>query len=428
MVVGNLVHRDFEPAIASYGDVVNTRKPGEFVVKRKARNDSVTVQQPDATNIPVTLNQHFHVTFLILDVDQSKSFKDLIVEYLSPAMLAIARGIDLVTSGQVYQFLQYNGGKLGLMDGTNAEDYILATRQVQNINKAHVIGRNLVVGPIAETAMLSDAKFTDANRVGDDGTALREASLGRKFGYDIFMAQNQPFVDTNVIDKVTGTVNNVAGYPVGATTATVSGFSAAIANGGWFRIAGDDTPHKVVSTVGGATPTSITFSPPLKRAVANSAVVTVVDPGSVNNASGYAAGWAKEITYSNMTLDPQVGQGVSFASQSQVYSIIQVDTVNKTILLDRPLDAVLANNDTVNTLPGGSYNFAFHRNAVALVTRPLALPMQGTGARSGIANFNNLSIRVVMTYDPDLQGTKVTVDTLMGVAILDRLLGAVMFG
>jgi hypothetical protein len=49
MVVGNLVHRDFEPIIASYGDTVNTRKPGEFVAKRKTVADSVTVQTPTAT-------------------------------------------------------------------------------------------------------------------------------------------------------------------------------------------------------------------------------------------------------------------------------------------------------------------------------------------------------------------------------------------
>ena len=30
MVMANLVHRDFENEIAKFGDVVNTRKPGEF--------------------------------------------------------------------------------------------------------------------------------------------------------------------------------------------------------------------------------------------------------------------------------------------------------------------------------------------------------------------------------------------------------------
>src|ERR1700722_3724839 len=65
MVLGNLVHRDFEPLIAAYGDVVNTRKPGEFIPMRKTAADSVTVQTPTATSVPVVLNQHLHTSFII---------------------------------------------------------------------------------------------------------------------------------------------------------------------------------------------------------------------------------------------------------------------------------------------------------------------------------------------------------------------------
>lgn len=432
MVAGNLVHRDFEEAIASYGQVVNTRKPLEFQIKRKVRNDGLTVQQPDADNIPVVLNQHLYVTFLILDVDQSMSFKDLVAEYLQPAMLTIAEGVDNIVSGQVYQFLGNSGGQLNTMDSTNAEDYILDTRLVMNKNKAYTMNRNLILGPIAETTALKDSKFTDANRVGDDGTALREASLGRKYGYDIFMAQSQPYIDPTQITTVIGAINNAGGYAVGTKTFTVDGLAAAISPGTWITIAGDNTPLQVVSTVGGATPTSITTVQGIKSAVADNAVVTITSPGQVNNAAGYtgstigSGGWAKEIIYDTFTFDPQIGMGITFNTQTTVYRIIEVDTVGKTILLDRPLEASIADNDTINPLPGGSYNWAFHRNAVALVTRPLALPMPGTGVRAGIANYNNLSMRVTMTYDSDLQGTKVTVDTLMGVKVLDQNLGAVM--
>jgi hypothetical protein len=195
MVVGNLVHRDFEPIIASYGDVVNTRKPGEFVAKRKTTADSVTVQTPTAVSIPVVLNQHLHTSFLIKDGDQSKSFKDLVMEYLHPAMLSIARAIDEIVSSQVYQFLGNNAGSLDGLSKTTAEQYLVQTRQVMNINKAYVQDRNLILGPVSESQLLQDQAFLQAYSVGDDGTALREASLGRKFGYDIFMAQNTPYVN-----------------------------------------------------------------------------------------------------------------------------------------------------------------------------------------------------------------------------------------
>lgn len=435
MVIGNLVHRDFENIIAEYGDTVNTRKPGEFQVKRKTASDNVTIQANTATNVPVVLNQHLHTSFIIKDSDQSKSFKDLVMEYLYPAMLSVARGLDQILCCQVYQFLPNGTGSLGLLSGTNAEAAILNARQTMNINKAYVNGRNLILGPQSETTVLSDSKFLQAYSVGDDGTALREASLGRKLGFDFFMAQNMPFVNAAAADKVTGAINNAAGYAAGTKTFTVDGFSAAIQNGSWITIGSDGTnpeadmtPLQVYSTVGGATPTSITTVQGILNKVRDNAVVTVGPVGAVNNASGYASGWAKEIIYDTFTLDPQVGQMCSFGTSTVVYGIIEVDTTNKTILLDRPLEAALSNDDKIMLGPPGSYNFAFHRNALALVCRPLALPMPGTGARAGVANYNGFSMRVTFTYDGNKQGTLCTVDCLAGVKKLDQNLGAVMFG
>src|SRR5581483_11334904 len=85
MVAAQLVHRDFEETVAQFGDTVNTRRPGQFVAQRKVNSDQVTVQDATATNIQVQLNQHVHVSFLIKDGEESKSFKDLVAEYLAPA-------------------------------------------------------------------------------------------------------------------------------------------------------------------------------------------------------------------------------------------------------------------------------------------------------------------------------------------------------
>jgi hypothetical protein len=421
MVLGNLVHRDFEDLIASQGDTINTRKPGEFKAKRKSASDTVTVQANTATNVAVKLDQHIHTSFIIKDADQSKSFKDLVVEYLHPAMLSIARQIDLTLAGQVHQFHKNSGGQLGLLSGSNADLYMLDARLTLNQNKAFESGRNLVLGSNSETYLLKDAKFTDANRVGDDGTALREASLGRKFGFDIFLAQNQPEIPAGT-PVVSGAINNAAGYLAGVSTVTVDGFTAAIPVGTWFTIVGEGTPLRVVSTVGGATPTSITFHRPLKYPVVDNAVVTTYISGAVVNGA-QVAGYDKQIAITTTT-QPFVGQAVVFGASSTnaVYTIIDVD-VTLGITLDRALEANISNGDVLNLSPAGFYNFAFHRNALALVTRPLALPMEGTGARAGRANYNGVSMRAVMTYDGNKQGTLVTLDTLLGVKVLDLNLG-----
>lgn len=433
MVVGMLTHRDFSPMVAAYGDTVNTRKPAEFSAKRKSVNDNVTVQDASATNIAVPLDQLVHTSFLIRDGEESKGFKNLVVEYLRPAMIAQARFVDQVLLGQYVHFRANSAGKLQGLTSSTAKGDILDMRKVMNENKAWETGRNIIWTPNSETEVLKLDLFVSADKIGDDGTAMREASLGRKLQFNHWMSQNMTSA-TGAVDgaaDAVGAVNNAAGYAKGTVTFTVDGFTAAVPNNSWITVAGDDTPLRVVSTVGGATPTSITVeSPGLRHAVVDDAVVSAYGGPLVNNASGYAAGYDSTIVYDDDTNAPQVGQGVTFHTDptSEVYTIIQVDTTNKTILLDRPLAAAISDDQQINLMPPGDYNFAFHRNAMTLVIRPLAAPQSGTGALSSVINHNGYSMRAVITYDGNKQGHLVTLDMLMGVKVLDTDLGGVIYG
>jgi hypothetical protein len=427
MVAANLVHRDFEPMIAKFGDIVNTRKPAEFTAKRKTDADSVTVQDASATNIPVTLNQHLHTTFLIKDGEDSKSFKSLVDEYLRPAMLSLARMIDQIVLGQVHQFYANVGGGLGLLTDATAKGYILETREAMNLNNAPMEGRNLIVAPNSETELLKLDLFNDASKVGDNGTALREASLGRKLGFDIFMCQNAASVATGQ-DTRGFQINNAAGYVAGDSALTVDTGTGEVVVGTWVKIGG--FPYRVTARTGTAPTTAITVSPVLRAAVADNAAVTVYDEGAVNLVAGYAVGYAKEIVIDGFSAGkaPKVGQLVTFTNATgAIYTVVQV-TGDTGITLDRPLEAALSDNDGVFIGPAGDYNFAFCKNAVALITRPLALPRSGTGAAAAVVNFNGLSIRIVMQYDSSLQGTRVTCDLLCGVKVLEGDLGAVLLG
>jgi hypothetical protein len=97
-------------------------------------------------------------------------------------------------------------------------------------------------------------------------------------------------------------------------------------------------------------------------------------------------------------------------------------------MLDRPLVAAIADDAAVSVGPAGNYNFALQRNALALVTRPLAIPMEGTGARSAIVAYNGFAMRCVITYDGHGQGHLVTLDSLAGIAVLELANGAIMYG
>lgn len=434
MVAANLVHRDFEFMFARQGDVVNTRKPAEFVAKRKTAGDNVTIQNADATNIPVPLDQHVHTSFLIRDGEESKSFKSLVDEYLFPATLSLARFVDQMVLGQYPQFLPNQAGSLGGLTKDNAVQYITEVGLVMDRNKAFNTGRQQIWTPEAQALLIQNPTFHQADKVGDDGTALRTASLGEKLNFRHWMAQNMSQVVAVSSATQTASVNNVGGYPVGATSIAVDGASEASADyaGRFITING-----KVYRLTAGTITTNagtLTLESGLVEAVADDDVVTVYESASVDNAGGYAAGYAKYIAVDDgagaQPGELQVGQMVAFGTASARYTVIEVDTdtsaTETLILLDRPLEASIADDASVNYGPeGGGFNLAFHRNALTLAIRPLAMPRQGTGAVSGLAQMAGATMRVVVTYDGDKQGHLVTLDFLAGIKILDTALGAV---
>jgi hypothetical protein len=148
---------------------------------------------------------------------------------------------------------------------------------------------------------------------------------------------------------------------------------------------------------------------------------------------GYDAGYTKEIVLDGWTNAPQVGQMIAFGTggSRHVYTIIESflsGSGEQSVLLDRPLDIALVNNDKAFPGPYGAFNLAFHREALALVNRPLARPNSQFGVMSGVAAHNDISMRVTMQYDSAIQGTRVTLDMLCGYALLNVNLGCLLLG
>ena len=425
MVAANLVYRDFENEVAKYGDTVNAHRPGTFVAKRKVDGDNVTVQDATATNVPVKLDQHIHVSFMIYDGEESKSFKDLVELYLKPALIAQAQGIDQVVLGQMYEFMDTNAvGKLGTDPDQTT---VIAANEVLNTNKCPVTGRNMIVTPNAEGALLEVGEFVKVNESGSP-EGLRNANLGRKFNFEFYMSQNTPSIAVGNTIEIRATVNG--GHAAGSKTIAIThGSCGTILAGTWCTIGGDMTPQLITASTGGATPSDITITPGLRSAVLTSAAITMYTPGAVNQGAsptGYAAGYNKSIVVNGFAVAPKVGQLTSFGTAAYRFSQMSTPTTTA-MLLNRSLDAAIAHAAVAGIGPAGEYCFGFHKNAIALVTRPLATPRAGTGALSYVANYNGLSIRVTITYNGLSQGHLVTVDMLAGVKTLDTNLGVVMF-
>lgn len=72
------------------------------------------------------------------------------------------------------------------------------------------------------------------------------------------------------------------------------------------------------------------------------------------------------------------------------------------------------------------HSLAFHRNALALVTRPLALPMGAS--KAAIVSHGGLGIRVVFGYDQDTKKDTVSLDIIYGIKTLDADMAVKLVG
>ena len=184
-VMANLVYRDYsDEFVAGVGDTITVRKPATFVAKEFT--STIEVQDATETGVPVKMDKHLDVSFKVTSKQMSMDIEDFSSQLLVPAMQAFADKIDKYLIG-----LEASAtNRVAHASGVISPADLIAARKLLSQNAAPMMDRRFVVGTTAEADLLGNELFVSASKIGDDGTALREASLGRKFGMDIYTDQN----------------------------------------------------------------------------------------------------------------------------------------------------------------------------------------------------------------------------------------------
>jgi hypothetical protein len=87
-----------------------------------------------------------------------------------------------------------------MADPTKAAGLIIEARRVLNAAKVPMAGRNAVWHEDAEANLLATEQFTRGNWAPENATALREAELGRKYGFTHYMDQQVVVVPTDLMN------------------------------------------------------------------------------------------------------------------------------------------------------------------------------------------------------------------------------------
>lgn len=188
-VMARLVNRNYENQFQGIGDIINVPRRGTLTVNTKAANTVVTLQTPTADTIPLTLNRHKEVSFLVEDIAKAQANQDFIQGYIDDAVKAIAEEVDAAI------LALYSGFSTTPIDATTGSGGvtiadITEARRLLNAAKVPQEDRHIVWHEDAESEVLNLEEFTRANWDPGNTDALVNARMGRKFGFTHYMDQN----------------------------------------------------------------------------------------------------------------------------------------------------------------------------------------------------------------------------------------------
>jgi len=415
MLAQYAVNRDFEPQMQQFGETINARLRGDFKSRRKGEYDDVEIQKLTGTTIPLVLNQLAHVSFRVTDWSKTKTFADITSEYLEPAALALVKGINRTILGMAPFFISRNGGKLGGLTPENARTEILtleaALQTDQDWGPAPCF-----IDTETRSILLDIEDFTSAEKIGDDGTAIRNASLGRKLGFDWLKTSNGAGQRLRLPDNTTA-INLAAGYAKGTTVVAVDD-GTQLAVGEMANIGGK--PYRVTAIA----TNDVTIAPGLYEFVADDTAVTSASLTAIDGAQ--VTGHTKAIA---LDATAYVGDILNIEHTDATigtYTVVDVD--GSDVWLDRPLDKAIADAAAVAFWPMGSYNLALEPDAIMMASRPLPAVPPETGAKSVTVNYDGMTVRITMSYEGRGQAMLVTMDILYGLKVLREEKGGVLFG
>ena len=187
-VMAQLVHRDYAADFnGKQGDTVTIRKPATFTASEFDRDDGISVQNATETGTPVALDTLLDVSFAVTAVQLTLDLVDFNTQLLEPATQAMLQAIDnklLTLRDDVTNIIGSTAGELW----NTPQSLIAAKRELDGFSVAPT-DRAVVAGVATSAEWLKDSLLHTANESGTTA-GLRDAQLGRVFGFDTYTSQN----------------------------------------------------------------------------------------------------------------------------------------------------------------------------------------------------------------------------------------------
>lgn len=362
------VHRDYQNEFAKIGDTVTIRKPVRFTTRTGATYSAQDVQEGSTT---IAMTSQAGVDFEFSTSDLTLKIEQFSERYLTGAMSAIVNTVESDLTGLYNQVWNHVG-----TPGTTPSTFALfsdAPKRLDNLSVPSDM-RHGVIDPTAGWAILSTQ--TGLYMQGKAQEAYEDGELGMIGNVNLMQTQNVR----------THTVGTKAG--------------SALING-----AAQETTYTLSRTTNSQSLITDTWT-------ASSAILKKGDVFTIANVF-----WVNPASKQTTTILAQFVVNADISSSGAGAATLNISPA---MILTGPyqnISASPADNAAITVVgtasTGYAQNMVYHKNAFALVTRPLEIP-QGA-SWSARESYNGLSMRIISDYDISSDKQKTRLDILYGV-------------
>ncbi len=367
LIISNLVYRDYSGEFTKVGDTVNIRKPATFVADEFG--GTINLQDVGEGSVPVKMDTIADVSVEITSKQQTLELQDFMSQIGDGAMLAMAQKVNRKVAEVAGKQIPFYTGTSGNTPNSLPLGFINPKVKLDE-NFVPNANRMAVFDPVAQGSLLALDVVNNADKSGST-QGLREANMGRIMGFDTYM------------DQVIKT-HTAGGYTV----------------------------------LNDVTVTAITHD----EDDANVSILTLTSDAGTSTETLKAGDLFTVDGHQYVVISDSSAAVSGVASNIKVHPKFHVDAVGS--LAD---DAVTFADQSARAHVS---NLAFHKNAIALVSRPLEMPMGKTEQNAYVAQdpISGLSIRVVMDYSIDTKKSIISFDALFGTKVIFPQLGCQILG
>ena len=333
LVLGNLVHTDYSDEFVKVGSSVSIRKPIKYVA-----NDGATMVVQDTTegNTTVSIDKQKHVAISFTAQDLTLTIDEFKMRYIEPAMIELAQKVETDLAAlykDVWNWVGTPGTTMGGMD-----DVYRAAQRMDEM--AVPMPRNAVLSPADYYGMLGSLSGLYVQDKAK--TAIERAKLGVLSTMDTYMCQS----------AASHTVGAWAGSPLTNGASQTTTYAATKSTGTQSLICDGFTASTTVKagdvfTLGTVANGVLAINPRTRTALPYLQQFVVTADGTADGSGNLT------LTISPAIISSGAYQTVSLsgtaASSTDNLALTKVGTASTAYV----------------------QNMAFHKQAFALVTRPL---------------------------------------------------------